>query len=143
MNLVAFLACFPCHFLFLFLFLFLFFIFYFYFFYYLLFLSSSIHTPLISLSTPFLNTPLYYLFTPHSITKISHPNPIDTPRLSTPLGFVLPNPQTPKPILILPISYQKKPPNPENRPSSAPREPAILHTETREPPKSEDQVSLV
>ena len=56
--------------------------------------SSSIHTPLISLRTPLLNTPLYYLFTPHSITKFSHPNPIDT------LDFVPPNPQTHPPHFL-------------------------------------------
>ena len=95
--------------------------------------SSSIHTPLISLPTPLLNTPHYYLFTPHSIKKYSHPDPIDTPQICSP------KPSNPSSPFLL---TKTKPPNPENRPSSAPREPTILRTETREPPKSGDQVSL-
>ena len=94
-------------------------------------MSSSIHTPLISLSTPFLNTPLYYLFTPHSITKISHPNPIDTPRLSTPLGFVPPNPQTHPPHFI-----------PKQTPKSG--EPTILRTQrTSDPPHRNQRASQI
>ena len=36
-------------------------------------MSSSIHTPLLSLPTPLLNTPQNKLFTPHSFKQHSHP----------------------------------------------------------------------
>ena len=42
--------------------------------------SSSIHTPLISLRTPLLNTPQNKLFTPHSFKQHSHPT-LHTPHL--------------------------------------------------------------
>ena len=110
-------------------------------------MSSSICTPLLSLHTTLLSTPLYYLFTPHSITKFSHPTLSTPPRLCSPKPILLisypkqnpqirrtdhpphPNPENPRSSAPKP----RQPPKSANRPSSAPkpREPTILRTETQ------------
>ena len=57
-------------------------------------MSSSIHTPLISLPTPLLNTPQNKLFTPHSFKQHSHPT-LHTPYNPASIRFVPPNPSSP------------------------------------------------
>ena len=62
-------------------------------------MSSSIHTPLISLRTPLLITPQNKLFTSHSFKQHSHPT-LHTPHNPASIQFVPPKP-------ILPVFYLK------------------------------------
>ena len=79
--------------------------------------SNSIYTPLVSLHTPLLSTPQIKLFTPHFITKHSHPTLLTPHTRTQPASSVL-FPQTHPPLCYPKLILE--PSNPEIQPREEP-----------------------